>query len=73
MSIECFQSYIGGTPSCPVCRGPLECEHFIGWFEKGKLVARDQGRRPPKTAADGGPLRTDILVNTGVSTRVYRD
>lgn len=71
--MDSFQSYIGGTPACPICKGPDDCRHFIGWLEKGKLVERKPGRSPIVTADDGGPLPTDVLVNTGVSTRVYRD
>lgn len=71
--MDSFQSYIGGTPSCPICRVPADCHHFIGYAENGKLVERSPGRSPILTADDGGPLPSDVCVNTGVSTRVYRD
>lgn len=71
--MDSIGSYLGGTPSCPICQGPAGCRHFIGWVEQGKLVERRPGRSPLVTAGDGGPLPTDVLVDTGVTTRVYRD
>lgn len=71
--MDSFQSYLGGIPACPICHGSADCNHFIGYIERGKLVERSPGRSPLVTATDGGPLPADVCVNTGVSTRVYRD
>lgn len=69
--MEGFQSYIGGTPSCPFCRGRADCEHHIGWSDDGVTI--DPKKPFPSNAAPRKVLPTDVLVNTGVSTRVYRD
>lgn len=63
-------SYPELGPACPFCgqRGIEYCDHMIGWTEDGRMIEMRKeslGRQPL--------LPTDRTVNTGVSTRVYRD
>ncbi len=65
------------TPNhCPfcdlLCASGQACEHFIGWTDDGKTI---ESRKPlsGKLVNDGKILDSDVLVNTGVSTRVFRD
>ncbi len=66
--MKSIQSYIGGTPSCPVCRKSADCElHWIGWTEDGHEVEMRCG-------LPAEPLRSsDITIGTGVTVRVYRE
>ncbi len=67
--MDSIQNYLGGTPSCPVCRGPADCQHWIGWTDDGRTVElRSHPHDPPQPL-----LPSDHTVNTGVTTRVYRD
>lgn len=58
-------------PLCPFC-GEKDCRHFIGWTDDGRTIEL-------RKETVGSPHRfqklldTDRTVNTGVSTRVYRD
>lgn len=71
MARESIQSGLGGTSSCPICRGPADCRHHIGWTDDGRTM---EPRSPyPANAAPRTVLESDVMVNTGVSCRVYRD
>lgn len=52
---------------CPLCRAE-ECPHFIGWTSDGRTIECRDGKGVYE------PLRPDdVTINTGVSTRVYRN
>lgn len=67
--MDSFQSYLGQRFLCPFC-GHDECRHFIGWTEDGHTLE-------PRVLLGPKPrpvvLTSDICVNTGITTRVYRD
>lgn len=54
---------------CAICEEPgRDCEiHFLGWTEDGKTITREHDK------VVGTVQAGDVLVNTGVSCRVYRD
>lgn len=61
---------------CPFCEKPCTnsdaCPHFIGWTEDGKAIQPRKNIHSPMVN-DGNILPTDVILNTGVSARVFRD
>ncbi len=51
---------------CPFC-GQGSCYHFIGWTEDGCTYSFTDEKVPLPM------MKTDKMVSTGVSARVYRD
>ena len=55
-------------PRCPICGQPNTCKHFVGWTDDGLKIEPRIGK--PRILDN--VLPTDIIVNTGVTARVYR-
>ncbi len=62
-----LKNAINTTPPCPYCAKQDFCKHFLGWTENGRTINLRRG------GATEPLLPTDKTLNTGVSTRVYRD